>query len=181
MESNMESNMHPVVLLFFLAIVGIAVYVGSTGRHRVPPGMVGLVTKQFGRRRPDDDPRVSVFGAAGMQAWTFGANTVYWLPRFLYKVNYVPQVYVPNGTIGVVVAKAGAVRAPGSPLAKYVECDYFRDGAQFLKGGGEQGRQQQVLASGFYDINTELFEVITIDTAEEVERCRSTRDRGSDW
>jgi hypothetical protein len=162
--------MELVVLILFLTIVGIGVYVGATGRHRVPPDMVGLVTKRFGRRRPDDDPRVSFFGAAGMQARTLRANTVYWLPRFLYEVNYVPQTYVPNGTVGVVVAKAGAVRALGSPLAKYIECDHFRDGTQFLKGGGEQGRQQQVLASGFYNINTELFEVITVDTPEAASR-----------
>jgi hypothetical protein len=157
-------------LIFFLGILGAAVYVGATGVRNVPNGKVGLVKKRFGfGRHPDDNADVSIYGAAGPQARTLKANTFYWLPRFLYEVEYVPQTHVPNGTIGVVVAKAGAVRkpGPGSPLAEYVECNHFCDGVRFLKNGGEQGRQQEVLTSGNYHINTYLFKVITVNTPEE--------------
>jgi hypothetical protein len=164
-------NMDFLVLLVLLAIAGGAGYVGVTGMHRVPAGMVGIVSNRFGRpRRADDDPRVSVFGAAGPQAEILRANTISWRPRFLYEIEHVPQTHVPNGTIGLVVAKAGAVRPPGSTLAGHVECDYFRDGVRFLKNGGQQGRQQQVLTGGYYDINTHLFEVITVETPEAVAR-----------
>jgi len=160
-------NMGFLGLIFILAVVAAVGYVAATGLQNVPAGQVGLVQRHFGLRRPDDDPRVSIYGAAGPQAQVLRANTLYWRPRYLYKIKYVPQTYVPNGTIGVVVAKAGAVRAPGRPLARHVECDHFRDGARFLRNGGEQGRQQQTLTSGYYDINTYLFQVITVKTPEE--------------
>ncbi len=98
-------------LIFILAVVAAVGYVAATGLQNVPAGQVGLVQRHFGLRRPDDDPRVSIYGAAGPQAQVLRANTLYWRPRYLYKIKYVPQTYVPNGTIGVVVAKAGAVRA----------------------------------------------------------------------
>lgn len=159
------------LLLLLVLLVG-AGCLAVTGMHRVPPGMVGIVTKRFDirPRRPDDDPRVSSYGAAGPQAQVLRANTTSWKPRFLYRIEHVPQTHVPNGTIGLVVAKAGAVRPPGSPLAAHVECDHFQDGVRFLRNGGQQGRQQQVLQGGYYDINTHLFEVITVQTPEAVAR-----------
>lgn len=151
-----------IALAVIMAVVG---YWWVFAFHRVPADTLGIVVKRFGRRRPDDDPRVSVYRAAGVQARTLRANTVAWLPpRFMYQVWHIPLTWVPSGTIGLVVAKAGAVRTSGRPLARHVECDSFQDGVQFIRGGGEQGRQQQVLTSGYYAINTEMFVVITINT-----------------
>lgn len=82
----------------------------------------------------------------------------------------VPTVVVPKGTIGLVIAKAGAVRPPGSTLADFVECDSFQNGQRFLAGGGQRGRQQQVLTSGSYAIDPDLFEVITVNTPEAASR-----------
>jgi hypothetical protein len=55
------------------------------------------------------------------------------------------------------------VSPPGTYLAPFVECDYFQDGEAFLRNGGQQGRQLQVLSSGHYDINPDIFDVITVD------------------
>lgn len=158
-----------VVVLLLLAVTG---WYAVVGVRSVPSGRVGLVTKRFDLRprRPGDDPRVSAFDGAGPQARLLRANTRTWLPKYVYDVELIPQTCVPNGTIGLVVAKAGAVCPPGSAIAKYVECDYFQDGVRFLRGGGEQGRQLQVLTGGYYDINTNLFQVITVDTPEAMER-----------
>jgi hypothetical protein len=159
-----------IVILLVLVVTGGSAYLLVGGVRRIPTNMVGLVHKRFGRRHPDDDPRVSVYGGLGPQAQVLRTSSFSWLPPLFYKVRRVPQTHVPNGTIGVVVAKAGAVRPPGSPMARHVECDFFRDGTRFLRGGGEQGRQLQVLPSGHYEINTDLFEVITTKTPEALER-----------
>lgn len=160
------------VALILILIVLAGGYVGVTGVRRVRRDMVGIVEKKFGIRRPDDDTLVSAYGAAGVQARTLRPNSVTWLMPFLYEVRQVPVTVVPNGTIGLVVARAGRVRAPGQALAGHVECDHFQNGEQFLTGGGEQGRQQQVLTGGRYAINTELFEVITVDTPDAAMRER---------
>ncbi|REE96189.1 SPFH domain-containing protein [Thermomonospora umbrina] len=157
--------------LLVLAVIAGLLYTGLTGFHRVPDGRVGLVVKKFGgTRRRDDDPRVSFHGAAGPQARTLPANSVQWLPRWLYDVRYVERTEVPNGTIGLVIAKAGASQPVGAVLATHVECDDFTDGERFLREGGQRGRQQHVLRGGSYDINTDLFEVITVQTPEALDR-----------
>jgi hypothetical protein len=161
-------------LVFLIIVLGVAGYAGIAGIRRVEAGYVGIVTKKIGRRRPGDDPRISVSGGSGVQAKILNANAFNWLPPFMYSVDSVPQTHVPNGTIGVVVAKAGLVRPPGSTLAEHVDCDHFRDGVRFLTNGGQQGRQQEVLTGGFYDINTELFEVITVETLQEANHERLT-------
>ncbi|SDW43718.1 SPFH domain / Band 7 family protein [Amycolatopsis xylanica] len=157
-----------VILVLVLAAIGYVLY---AGRYVIPAGQVGIVTKKFGARAAgDDELKVSIGGGAGVQARTLRPNTRGWLPPFVYEVACVPQVGVPNGTIGLVVAKVGKIRPPGRPLADHIDCDHFRDGEKFLRAGGQQGRQLQVLTSGRYAINTEMFEIITVDTPEAAER-----------
>lgn len=154
--------------LVLAALVVLGVYVGRKGLYTVPDGMVGIVYRQFGHH-PDDRYRVRTYGSAGPQAETLEANRRYWLPPLLVSVRYVAQTFVPDGTIGLVEAKAGAVRPPGRRLCNYVECDYFQDGVAFLRGRGEQGRQPGVLPGGaYYSINTELFDVTTVETLASV-------------
>lgn len=154
-----------------IVILALAGYVAYAGRYSIPSGKIGIVEKKFGGRQPgDDDTRVSIRGGAGIQARTLKANTRGWLPPYVYEVRRVTQTHVPNGTIGVVVAKVGRVCPPGSTLAKHVDCDYFRNGELFLANGGQQGRQQQVLTGGYYDINTEMFDIITVDTPDAAQR-----------
>jgi hypothetical protein len=154
-----------VTIVAVLAVLGAAGYLGVAGLCVVPAGTVGIVYKRFGRRRPDDDVKVSLYGAAGPQARTLRPST-YWRMPHLYRIRLVPQSFVPSGTVGLVVAKAGATRPVGQLLGRYVECASFSDGERFLRGGGEQGPQQQVLPSGYHDINTDLFDVITTATPE---------------
>ncbi|RKT51738.1 SPFH domain-containing protein [Saccharothrix australiensis] len=153
------------VIIAFIALGGLTWW---KGLHRVPPGRVGIVTKTLGMaRKPGDDARVSFLGSRGVQAEVLRPNTTAWLPPFLYEVRVVPMVTVPNGTVGVVIAKAGRNRELGSAVAKYVDCDSFQDGARFLREEGVMGRQQQPLTGGSYAINTELFDVLTVHSPEE--------------
>uniref|UniRef100_UPI0031E2649F SPFH domain-containing protein n=1 Tax=Saccharothrix mutabilis TaxID=33921 RepID=UPI0031E2649F len=163
-----------VAVVWALPAVAFAVWLAVTGWWRLSDDEVGIVVKRFGRRRRDDDPKVSLYGAKGVQAAVLAPNSFEFLPKFLYDVHRVPVTHVPSGTIGVVVAKVGRPRPPGRAIAKHVECDHFQDAAAFLRAGGEQGRQQEVLVSGSYRINTRAFTVITVDRPEEMARERLT-------
>ncbi|GAA3845942.1 hypothetical protein GCM10022243_10190 [Saccharothrix violaceirubra] len=156
------------MIYVLVALVLALAFAGWKGLRRVPPGHVGLVEKTVGlSRKPGDDPRVSHLGSRGLQAAVLRGNTTTWLPTFAYRVRIVPMVTVPNGTIGAVVAKAGRSRELGEAFAGYVRCDSFQDGVSFLREGGVIGRQQQPLTGGTYSINTDLFDVLTVDSPEE--------------
>ncbi|TMQ94932.1 hypothetical protein ETD83_23245 [Actinomadura soli] len=150
-------------------------------RIYVPEGMVGLVVALEGQKRPRDRqvalPPVEDCdhfqdgakflrgrGEEGPQAVTLPGGSSYAINTALFTVRTVPRTYVPDGTVGLVKAKVGKVREAGQPFARHVPCEDFQDGATFLRGGGEQGRQLAVLAGGtFYDINPEIFEVLTTE------------------
>lgn len=138
-----------------------------SGWVRIPNHTIGIVERRFGRH-PGDVYSVKFLGSMGTQAAVLGPNTRRWLNPLLYKVRYSSQTHVPDGTIGLVNARAGRVRPPGRTLGDYVEtCDYFQDGEAFLRDGGEQGRQLGYLPGGaHYSINPELFEVLTVETPE---------------
>ncbi|TCO53619.1 SPFH domain-containing protein [Actinocrispum wychmicini] len=161
------------IVLIVLAAVALVV---GTGIRSVPPDMVGVVVKRFGPRRQDDDPLMSRPGSAGPQAAILPPDTVWWRPSVLFLVRYFPMVRVPSGTIGLVVARAGAVLPPGQSMARHVDCDHFRDGTRFLSEGGEQGRQLAVLTGGLYAINPALFDVITVLTTHAMEQVGLTAD-----
>lgn len=55
-------------------------------------------------------------------------------------IQRASQTWVPQGTIGLVVAKAGRVSPAGTRLAPFVECDFFQDGEAFLRNGGHRGK-----------------------------------------
>lgn len=147
-------------------------------RVHIPEGMVGLVDAQEGRNRPkgrpygrnvecDDFQDGQAFllggGEQGPQVATLAGGQAYYINTHLFKVTHVPRTYVPDGTVGLVIAKVGAIRPADQPFARHVECDNFQDGQAFLDGGGEQGRQLAMLAGGtYYDINPKLFDVITV-------------------
>ncbi|WP_243794346.1 SPFH domain-containing protein [Saccharopolyspora gloriosae] len=104
-----------------------------------------------------------VHGGIGPQAAILKSDRMYFLPIPFYRVTYVRQTYVPPGTIGVVVAKEGAV-PPARPLCEHVESDHFQDGRAFLLNGGQMGRQPAVLHGGAsYDINPWIFDVTTTE------------------
>ncbi|WP_255956187.1 SPFH domain-containing protein, partial [Streptomyces odontomachi] len=145
-------------------------------RIDIPPGKIGLVTATDGAKRPpgrslgrhvdcDDFQDGETFllngGEQGRQLTILRGDASYYLNTELFKVDIVPRTHVEAGTIGLVIAKDGAIRPPDRPFGRYVECDNFQLGEAFLRGGGEQGRQLAILTGGTYDINPHLFDVIT--------------------
>lgn len=155
-------------------------------RIHIPEGMIGLVTAREGRQRPRDRavalPPAGVDcdhfqdgesfllhgGEQGPQATTLAGGASYYLNTELFEVRTVPRTYVPAATVGLVMSKVGRVRQPGQPFAEHVPCDDFQDAETFLRGGGEMGRQLAVLSGGaYYDINPDVFEVITAENVGE--------------
>lgn len=134
---------------------------------QVPDGEIGLQYRQLGRRQPGEpSSRVSILGSPGWQAEVLKGNTWHVRPAVLYKIKFAPQAYVKPRTIGLVLAKTGRPVPPGSLLMPSVECDNFQDGVAFLRDGGYRGLQMQVLTTGHWDINTEMFDVITVDNVD---------------
>ncbi|MEV4090802.1 SPFH domain-containing protein [Streptosporangium saharense] len=137
---------------------------------KLSKGEIGIVRRRVGRIHPEDEGReIRVQEtSAGVQAAVLQSDRIHVLPSVLYEVTVVRRTEVPLGTIGVVVARDGAPPSPVRNLAPHVECRDFQDGVAFLRNGGTRGRQPGVLRGGAsYAINTDLFEVITVNTPVE--------------
>jgi uncharacterized membrane protein YqiK len=74
-----------------------------------------------------------------------------------------PFTVIPEGKIGLVVAKDGSELETGRILARKVECDSFQDAEGFIRNGGRKGRQTAYITAGLYRINTFLFDVLITD------------------
>ena len=149
-------------------------------RTYVPADKVGLVTAREGARRPaqrtlgrqvecdcfqDGEAFLRDGGEQGRQIAILPGDSSYDINRELFDVELAPRTYVEPGTVALVIAKDGNIRPPDRPFGRYVECDNFQDGEAFLRDGGEQGRQLAILTGGsYYNINPDLFEVITTAT-----------------
>eukprot|EP01030_Chromulinospumella_sphaerica_P018094 gene18094-17943_t len=70
---------------------------------------------------------------------------------------------VPEGKIGLLLARDGAEIPTGRILARKVPCDNFQDAKMFLENGGQRGRQTAYITAGSYRINPFLFEVTIAD------------------
>lgn len=122
---------------------------------------IGVVIKRFSSKGQLPDGRVvALNGEAGYQAQTLapGLHFGYWF--WQYKVEKYPIVMIPTGQIGLVIANDGAPMPADRVLAKGVECDMYQSAEKFLRGGGQKGRQSQVLTTGYYRIHPILFQVI---------------------
>jgi len=133
----------------------------------IPEDKVGLVTKKFvlfGENRDLPDGRIiATKGEAGYQAQTLppGIHFGKWI--WQYEVTLQSLMIIPNGKIGLLVAKDGVELDRGRVLAPAVACDSFQDAAAFLSNGGRKGRQAYYLTAGTYRINTFLFDVSFAD------------------
>lgn len=88
------------------------------------------------------------------------------LPPGTYKINTdifkivpVQQLLIGTEEIGLVEAQDGDSLNPGESFGKMVNCDDFQDGNEFIRKGGQRGKQCGILREGTYRINTQLFKV----------------------
>ncbi len=129
----------------------------------VPEDKIGLVTKKFvlfGENKELPDGRIlATKGEAGFQAKTLAPGLYFWMWVWQYDVTMEGFTIIPEGKIGLVLAKDGAEIPTGNILGKRVECDNFQDAEKFLNNGGQRGRQTVYVTAGSYRINTFIFQV----------------------
>jgi len=132
----------------------------------VPESKIGLVTKKFVLFGPNKqlsgDRIIAVNGEAGLQAEMLMPGLHWMMWPWQYNIDMQGFVVIPEGHIGLVSSKDGAVPQTGRILGRRVECENFQDAVAFLKNGGQKGRQAAFIPNGVYKINTHLFEVSTV-------------------
>lgn len=133
----------------------------------VPEDRIGLVTKRFvlfGEFRELPDGRIiATRGEAGFQSKTLAPGLYFWKWVWQYDVTMEHFTIIPEGKVGLILAKDGSEIPTGNILGQYVECDNFQDSTRFLEGGGQRGRQTAYITAGSYRINTMLFSVSITD------------------
>ncbi|HEY9004865.1 MAG TPA: SPFH domain-containing protein [Ohtaekwangia sp.] len=133
----------------------------------VPEDRIGLVTKKFvliGPHRELPDGRIiATQGEAGFQAKTLAPGLYFGMWVWQYEVNMEQFTIIPEGKIGLVLAKDGAEIPTGNILGLRVDSDNYQDAEKFLNNGGQRGRQANYITSGSYRINTLLFQVSITD------------------
>ncbi len=112
----------------------------------IGPTEVGLVTKRFGIRLPENNP-IAFNGEAGYQAGLLmpGWRLKFWV---LYSIEKFPWVQVPPGQIGVVIAQIGESPPIGAKSAIFNPEAKITDVKIFVDRGGQKGVQRPVLVPG---------------------------------
>ncbi len=150
-------------IIGILALVFYRLIFQIIGIVIVPEDKIGLVTKKFvlfGENRDLPDGRIiATKGEAGYQAQTLPPGVHFGRYIWQYDIKLQPLTIIPNGKIGLLVAKDGSELQRGRVLAPAVACDSFQDTVAFLSNGGQKGRQAGYLTAGTYRVNTFLFEL----------------------
>ena len=165
--------MSPYVYFFWLVPVVLAVILYKMilrlvfGMVIVPENRIGLVIKKFvvvgaGRSLPDGRI-IATHGEAGFQASTLAPGLYWRIWPWQYSIDMIPFTVIPEGKIGLVLARDGAEIPTGRILARKVPCDNFQDARLFLDNGGQRGRQTGFITAGSYRINTFLFDITIAD------------------
>lgn len=133
----------------------------------VPEDRIGLVTKKFvlfGSNKELPDGRIiATKGEAGFQAKTLAPGLYFGMWFWQYDVTMEEFMIIPEGKIGLVLAKDGSEIPTGCILARQIDCDNFQNAEKFLNSGGQRGRQTAYMTSGSYRINSMLFNISITD------------------
>lgn len=154
-----------VAALVALVVLGKLVF-WAIGLVVVGDNEVGIVTKKFGKNLQPGEI-IAINGEAGVQADTLAPDWHFFMFPWLYSVDKVAPITVPESEIALVIAKAGKELSDDRTLGDPIECANFQDARAFLTGGGFKGRQVMILKTGTYRINTAVFDVITSKNADK--------------
>lgn len=142
----------PILRLFFGMVI-------------IPENKIGLVTKKFvliGNTPLPDGRIIALNGEAGFQGKTLAPGLYWGKWPWQFEITLQDFTVIPEGSIGLLVARDGAPLPIGAILARGVECDSFQDVAKFFENGGQKGKQTAFIAAGSYRLNTYLFEIHTV-------------------
>ena len=133
----------------------------------VPESQIGIVTKEwvlFGQHKTLPDGKIiAMEGESGYQADPLAPGLYFGLWIWQYKIELVDFITIPQGKIGLIIAKDGKELPAGHILSQRVDSDNYQDSRAFLTNGGQRGKQAAYLNTGVYRINTALFSVVTVD------------------
>ena len=133
----------------------------------VPEDRIGLITKKFvlfGSNKELPGGRIiATNGEAGFQARTLAPGMYFGKWVWQYSITMESFTIIPEGQIGLLLAKDGNEIPTGNILARKVDCDNYQDAEKFLNSGGQKGRQASFITAGSYRINTMLFQVSVTD------------------
>lgn len=152
----------------------------------VPDGCVGVVTKHrtplkmtaTEHQQPDwlKHSRIRVDGSDGVQASILREGQTAPWPPLIYSVRMEPITVVEHGLVGLVVASDGAEHVNYQDRPSFTGND-LQDAAHFLVRGGGKGYQPYAIPEGSYNLNPDLFEIISIPVSKRNLRF-DTSERG---
>lgn len=155
------------VLAIVFALIFYKLFFRLFGIIIIPEDKIGLVTKKFvlfGKNRELPENRIiAINGEAGFQARSLPPGIYFGYWPWQFEITLQPLLIIPQGQIGLIVAKDGKDLETGAILARKVDCDMFQNADAFIRNGGRKGRQTAFLTAGTYRINAFLFDVIVTD------------------
>jgi uncharacterized membrane protein YqiK len=154
------------VIIPILAILFYKYVLRVVGVVIIPEDKIGLVTKKFvlfgSDKNLPDGKIIATKGESGFQATTLAPGLYFWKWPWQFEITLEEFVVIPQGKIGLILAKDGASIPTGSILGRYTDCDTFQNAELFLRNGGMKGRQTTYITAGSYRINSFLFEVTVV-------------------
>ncbi|MCI4320495.1 MAG: hypothetical protein L3K23_10290 [Thermoplasmata archaeon] len=148
------------ILLLLGLIVGVFLLAGF---FLIGDNQVGILTRRaLGRPMPQGQV-IARRGQVGVQADTLVPG-LYWRMPFIWRIEKMEVINIPDGQIGIVEAIDGQPLPKGRVVGDEVECNQFQDARMFLDGDGSptarrghKGPQGAILRPGKYRVNTRLF------------------------
>ncbi len=117
----------------------------------IPKGQVGIVTKRVGKMPPEGTILVEADDKfQGIQRQPLQPG-IHYVNPFEKDVKIIPAVVVPDGKVGVQIAKTGKPKPYDQLLAK----------------PGQRGILEETLSPGLYYINPYEYEVVVFDTRQQ--------------
>jgi len=151
-----------IVLIVAGTVIAAAFILALIGVRFVSHRRVGIIEKLWSSGGSLGEGRIiAMNGEAGFQARVLRGGLHFGYPCWMYRIHKVPLVTVAEGRIGYLYARDGEPLGPSQTLGRVVDSHGYQDAREFLKNGGQRGRQRAILREGVYAINTALFVVIT--------------------
>lgn len=170
-DLNFPGGFKVIAVLIILAVMLFAVFTSAIYVH---DDQSGVVIVKLGKDLPPGQI-IATHGEKGPQAEVLppGWHFFYWPWR--YSLKSVSNIDIPEGSVGVVMAKDGKPLPPGEVYAKQWDSPLdMLDGMKFLTSeNGHKGPQLTVLPPGQYRFNPRLFQIqpkpaLTVNVGEVV-------------
>jgi regulator of protease activity HflC (stomatin/prohibitin superfamily) len=127
---------------------------------------VGIkIRKIFGNPMPQGQIIARKSKDVGIQADVLMPK-MYWFNPITWRIKKTKMTEIPQGKIGVVEAIDGEPLPKGRLLGDHIDCNSYQDARAFLENHGKRGPQVEILRPGFYRINTELFNIASVDNTQ---------------